>query len=146
MKLKSSGSVLSGSLRLVAAAAAVLLLPFSQRAQAPPAGGDAANPGKATPVNRFEGDAQFKGKDGKSKGAHVTIRQWTIPGKQKVDALPERGFLVVTVRAGKVTSTIGGKQEQRTTGDFWTVAEGQKMSVEAAGETALLEVVSVAVR
>src|SRR5579872_69544 len=70
----------------IVAAACVVFLPFSQYAQ------------KATPANRFEGEAQFKDKNGKSKGAHVTIRQWSIPGKQKVDALPERGFLLVTVR------------------------------------------------
>src|SRR5579863_3209785 len=120
--------------RIVAAASMVFLLPFSQYAQ------------KATPANRFEGDAQFKDKNGKSKGAHVTIRQWSIPGKQKVDALPERGFLLVTVRAGKVTTTIGGEQKQRVTGDFWTVQEDQRMSVEATRETAVLEVVSFTVR
>lgn len=146
MKLRSLGSILSDNLRIVAVAPVVFLLPFSQYAQAPQAEDADANAGKATPTNRFEGDARFKGKDGKSKSAHVTIRQWTIPGRQKVDTLSERGFLLVTVRAGKVTSTIGGKREQRITDDFWTVPERQKMSVEAAGETAVLEVVSFTVR
>jgi quercetin dioxygenase-like cupin family protein len=98
------------------------------------------------PVNRFRGDAHFKGKDGRTRVAQITIRQWTIPAKQKLDSLPERGFLLVTVRAGKVTTTINGQQQQRRTDDFWTVPENAKMSVEAAGEAALLEVISLAAR
>lgn len=98
------------------------------------------------PVSRFQGDAHFKGTDGRTRDAQVTIRQWTIPPKQKVDALPERGFLLVTVRAGKVTTTINGQQQQRRTDDFWTVPENAKMSVEATGEAALLEVLSLTVR
>lgn len=97
------------------------------------------------PVNRFEGTAQFKGKGGKQQNAHVTIRQWTVPGKQKVD-LAEKGFLLVTLRAGKVTTTINGKEEKRVTDDFWTVPENAKLSVEATGEAAVLEVVSITVR
>ncbi|HEV2690431.1 MAG TPA: hypothetical protein VGV35_17865, partial [Bryobacteraceae bacterium] len=64
-------------------------MPLLEQAQTPQ--GD-----MPAPVSRFEGGAQFKGKGGKLQNARVTIRQWTIPGKQKVDALPERGFLLVT--------------------------------------------------
>lgn len=120
----------------------VCLAPFIERAQSPAQTAD----GMPAPVNRFEGSAQFKGKGGRPTDVRVTIRQWTIPGKQKVEALPERGFLLVTVRAGKVTVTIAGKQEQHHTDDFWTVPENAKMSVEAAGEAAVLEVVSLTVR
>jgi quercetin dioxygenase-like cupin family protein len=63
-----------------------------------------------------------------------------------VDALPESGFLLVTVRAGKVTTTINGQTQQRRTDDFWTVPENTRMSVEASGEAALLEVLSLSVR
>ena len=120
----------------------VCFVPFIERAQTPAQSAD----GMLAPVNRFEGNAQFKGKGGRPTDVRVTIRQWTIPGKQKIEALPERGFLLVTVRAGKVTTTIAGKQEQHRTDDFWTVPENTKMSVEAAGEAALLEVVSLTVR
>jgi quercetin dioxygenase-like cupin family protein len=98
------------------------------------------------PVNRFEGSAQFMGKEGKQKDAHVAIRQWTIPARQRVDTFPERGFLLITVRAGKVTTTVDGKQQQRGTDDFWTVPENSKLAVEAGGEAAVLEVISFIVR
>jgi quercetin dioxygenase-like cupin family protein len=123
----------------------VCLIPATGRAQpqepnAPPA--DAM----PVPVNRYQGDAHFKGKDGRTRDAQVGIRQWTIAPRQKVDALPESGFLLVTVRAGKVTTTINGQTQQRRTDDFWTVPENTRMSVEASGEAALLEVLSLSVR
>jgi quercetin dioxygenase-like cupin family protein len=59
---------------------------------------------------------------------------------------PESGFLLVALRAGKVTTTIGDKEEKHNTGDFWTVDAEAKMSVEVKGESAVLEVLSLAVR
>jgi len=138
MPPESHRKILSRVLRTAALAPIVCLMPCMQNAQTP-------ETDIATPVNRFEGGAQFKGKGGKPQNARITIRQWTIPGKQKVE-VPERGFLLVTLRAGKVTTTIGGKEEKRHTDDFWTVPENAKMSVEAAGEAAVLEVISFTVR
>ena len=129
-------------LRFVLLLPLICLAPVMERAQAPAQTAE----GMLAPVNRFEGSAQFKGKGGRPRDVRVTIRQLTIPGKQKIDALAERGFLLVTVRAGKVTTTIAGKQEQHRTDDFWTVPENAKMSVEAAGEAALLEVVAFTIR
>ena len=122
----------------VSLAALLCLIPAADRAQTQPAD-------LVAPVNRFDGTAQFKGKGGANKNAHVTIRQWTIPGKQKMD-VPEKGFLLVTLRAGKVTTTINGKEDKRRTDDFWTVPENAKMTVEAAGEAAIIEVISINVR
>jgi len=100
----------------------------------------------AMTVNRFDGSAQFKGKNGASKNAHVTIQQLTIPPKQSTVVAPKQAFLLVTVRAGKVTATIGDKREQHSTDDFWTVPENGRMSVEAGGEAAIIEVISFTVR
>ena len=119
-------------------AALLSLVPGADRAQTQPAD-------MVAPVSRFDGTAQFKGKGGANKDAHVTIRQWTIPGKQKMD-VPEKGFLLVTLRAGKVTTTINGKEDKRRTDEFWTVPENSKMTVEAAGEAAIIEVISINVR
>lgn len=126
-------------MRIIVLASIVCFVPVTEHAQPP-------SVEMPAPVTRFQGDAHFKSKDGRTRDAQVTIRQWTIPPKQKVDSLPERGFLLVTVRAGKVTTTINGQQQQRRTDDFWTVPENAKMSVEATGEAALLEVFSLSVR
>ena len=133
-------------IRRAAAASIICLVPVAQGAQPQQPGSPAASIEMPPPVSRFRGDAHFKGKDGRTRDAQVTIRQWTIPPKQKADSLPERGFLLVTVRAGKVTTIINGQQQQRSTDDFWTVPANSKMSVEASGEAALLEVLSLTVR
>src|SRR5215472_8700200 len=52
------------------------------------------------PVNRFEGSTKFQAKNGQSHDVRVTIHQWTVLPKQKVDSLAEHGFLLVTVRSG----------------------------------------------
>ena len=142
MQTESRGTLLSRAVRVALLAPFICFLPSIEQAQTPAANADDI----AAPVKRFEGTADFKGNGGATKHAAVTIRQWTVPGKQKIEALAERGFLLVTVRAGKVTTTIAGKEEQRVTNDFWTVPENAKMSVEAAGEAAVLEVVSFNVR
>jgi quercetin dioxygenase-like cupin family protein len=128
-------------LRIAALSSLMLLVPAAEHAQQAAAPSDLL-----APVSRFQGDAHFKGKDGRTRDAQVTIRQWTIFPKQKVDPLPEKGFLLVTVRAGKVTTTINGQQQERKTDDFWTVPENAKMSVEGSGEAALLEVLSLTAR
>ena len=142
MQTESRGTLSSRAIRVALLAPFICFLPSMEQAQTPPTTADDI----AAPVKRFEGTADFKGKGGATKHAAVTIRQWTVPGKQKIEALAERGFLLVTVRAGKVTTTIAGKEEQRVTNDFWTVPENTKMSVEATGEAAVLEVVSFNVR
>jgi quercetin dioxygenase-like cupin family protein len=131
--------------RMVALFSIICFVPATEHAQ-PQRGATPSSVDMPAPVSRFQGDAHFKGKDGRTRDAQVTIRQWTIPPKQKVETLPERGFLLVTVRAGKVTTTINGQQQQRRTDDFWTVSENVKMSVEASGEAALLEILSLTVR
>lgn len=132
--------------RMAALFSILCFVPVTQYAQHQQAGAPPSGIDMPAPVSRFQGNAQFKGKDGRTRDAQVSIRQWTIPPKQKLDALPERGFLLVTVRAGKVTTTINGQRQQRRTDDFWTVPENAQMSLEASGEAALIEVLSLTVR
>ena len=133
-------------IRRAAAASIICLVPVAQGAsRSSPARRRRAS--RCRPRSADSGETPtLKARMAEPGDAQVTIRQWTIPPKQKVDSLPERGFLLVTVRAGKVTTIINGQQQQRSTDDFWTVPANSKMSVEASGEAALLEVLSLTVR
>jgi quercetin dioxygenase-like cupin family protein len=128
--------------RLVALAIAAhvsCLGPLSgQRAQ--------SNPESLPHVDRFVGSATLKTAGGQTRQVRATIRRWSLPGKQRVPALPESGFVLLELRAGKVTVTIDGKEEKHTTGDIWTVAANTKMSLEVTGEAATLDTVSLAPR
>jgi quercetin dioxygenase-like cupin family protein len=97
-----------------------------------------------TERDRFEGSTTLRTKGGATAQVHAKIHQWSIPGRQTA-ALPEHGFLVIQLRAGEATTTIDGKHEKRRAGDFWTVPANSKMSVQVTSETAVLEVMSLAI-
>jgi len=82
-------------------------------------------------------------KAGKAVPAHVTIRDWEIHGRQKIEKFPETGALVVHLDSGRITTTIGGKQEKREPGDYWSVPAGTSMGVEVTSESAALHVVTI---
>jgi FtsP/CotA-like multicopper oxidase with cupredoxin domain len=97
-------------------------------------------------VDRFSGSAKVTAKNGGTKEARVTVRQISVSGKQRADVPLDPGFHLVTLRAGKVTTLIDGKEENHTTDEFWTVKENSRMAVTVGGETAVLEVISLVVR
>ena len=95
------------------------------------------------PLERFEGQAAFRTKQGKPKELHIVIRNWEIHGRQRIDKFPEEGFMVVHLHSGKVTTVINGKEEKRSGDAFWTVPAGSSMSVQVTSESALLETMAV---
>jgi uncharacterized protein YaiE (UPF0345 family) len=97
-------------------------------------------------TERLGTSANFTTKDGQSKSASVILRQVSVFGKEPVDPISEPGFHLMTLRAGKVTTVLDGKEEGRNPGDVWTVPENTKFSLKVEGETAVLDIVSVIVR
>lgn len=97
-------------------------------------------------VDRLATSATFTAKDGRSKDAWVTLRQASVFGKQPVEPISEPGFHIITLRAGKITTVLDGKEEKRNPGDIWTVPENAKFSLKVAGEAAVLDIVSIIVR
>ncbi len=95
------------------------------------------------PLNRFEGKASFRTKQGKSKELHVVTRNWQIHGRQRIEKFPDQGFLVIHLHSGSVTTVINGKEEKHGGNAFWSVPAGASMSVQVTSESALLEVMSV---
>lgn len=95
------------------------------------------------PLERFNNRQVTLLKAGKATTAHVTIRDWQIHGRQKIEKFPETGFLLVSLHSGTVITTIGGKEEKRLPGDFWTVPAGSSMGVQVTSESAGLNIVSV---
>jgi len=97
----------------------------------------------AAPVQRserFQGSTTVKDATGKPRVARLAIRHWTILGEQSIPEFQEKGFLLVQLLGGKVTTVIDGKEQKRSKGEFWAVPANSKMSVHATGETATLEV------
>jgi hypothetical protein len=92
--------------------------------------------------DRFQLSATVQDKAGRTRTIRVSARQWDILGNQRALQFPEHGFLLVELLGGRVTTVIGGKEQKRHHGEFWTVPAGTPMSVTAVGEDATLNVVS----
>jgi quercetin dioxygenase-like cupin family protein len=100
--------------------------------------------GLLPPTVRFHGDISLTSATGKAaKPLSVTIRQWSVPSGRTVERFPETGFVLVQLLAGKVTTNIEGKQQNRNTGDIWIVPAGASMAVTVRREMAILETVAV---
>ncbi len=82
---------------------------------------------------------------GELRETDVRIQNVAIVGGQKLDALALRsnGITIVQLRAGKLTTVIGGKRQQRHEGEFWTVPPGVKMSVETEDDTATIQTIEI---
>ncbi len=91
---------------------------------------------------KYQGTATVL-KSGKPVQVRAAIRQIIVQGHQHVAELPGRGFFLLQLRGGKITAVINGKEEKHVAGDFWVVPANAKMSFDATGETATIEVVSL---
>jgi hypothetical protein len=97
------------------------------------------------PKDRFQLKATLTDKAGKPKTVTLSDRQWDVLGNQRVAVFPERGFLLVQLVGGRVTTIIAGKEQKRSHGEFWTVPANAQMSVTALGEDATLQVVNFSI-
>ncbi len=115
-------------------------------AQAQPLVGDREEtkaPNALQPLERYDNRQLTLMKAGKPVPAHVTIRDWQIHGRQKIEKFPETGALIVHLQAGRVTTTIAGLQEKREPGDYWKVPAGTSMGVQVTSESAILSIVAI---
>ena len=101
--------------------------------------------GLLPPTVRFQGNISLAptATNANPKPLSVTIRQWSVVGGRAVESFPETGFVLVQLLAGKVTTNIGGVQQNRNTGDIWIVPAGANMAVTVKREMATLETIAV---
>ena len=123
-------------------AAMLSLIPLTAVAQEPR--GDAGQ--RIISTERLGTSANFTAKNGQSKSASVILRRVSVFGKEAVDPTSEPGFRLMTLRAGKVTTTVDGKEGNHNPGDVWTVPEATKFSLKVRGGAAVLDIVSVVAR
>jgi len=121
-----------------------LLLTMPAPAQEQPTGATRFDPLlELKPTQSFDTQVMMRGKGGKMKAVTLSIRDWIIPNRQRIERFPERGLLVIQVRAGSLTTIIGGKREVRGTDEFWTVPPGASMGIETGQDSVILQVVAL---
>lgn len=95
------------------------------------------------PFERFEGTVTLRTKDGKVKELQVVARNWIIDNRRKIASFPDKGFMIVELRGGDLTTVIDGKRQKRKEGEFWTVPAGSSMGVETDNDSAVIQTFAV---
>jgi hypothetical protein len=95
------------------------------------------------PFERFEGTVALRTKDGKVKQLQVVARNWIIDNRRNIASFPDKGFMIVELRGGELTTVIDGKRQKRKEGEFWTVPAGSSMGVETDNDSAVIQTFAV---
>ncbi len=95
------------------------------------------------PKRQSEATTTFITREGRPQQVKLTVRTWGIPHTKEKQIFPEKGFLIVYLRAGTLTTVTNGEQQKRGPGEFWTVPQGAEMSFDVTSETATFETFSL---
>jgi hypothetical protein len=114
---------------------------LAQQANAPPKSSDRARIVAAT---RFAGDVTLPAAAAQTESFRLSLGSLKLTGARSFE-VPAMGFYVASLVTGDITTSIGGQEATRHTGDSWSVDAGQSMTVQLQGrsESALLEVFKV---
>lgn len=136
----------------------VALVCFAQRpSPSPSPSASPANEGEARekfdetlplqPIERFDGRAALKNPKLLAAGQgqiQMTLRNWSIPNRQRIDKFPEQGFLIVQVRSGEdMYTVIDGQRQKRANDEFFTVSSGSTLSIETGNDTVVLQTLAI---
>ena len=144
-------------LSLLLVEATIILVCFAQRPSPSPSASpsnqekpdaskfDATMP--LQPVERFDGRAALKNPKLLAAGqaeVQMTLRNWSIPNRQRIEPFPEQGFLIVQVRSGEdVFTVIDGQRQKRAIDEFFTVPSGSTFSIETGNDTVVLQTLAI---
>jgi len=136
----------------------IVLVSLGQRPSPSPTA-TPAEPGKPTeasqfdetmplqPIDRFDGRASVSNPRLLAAGQaelQMTLRNWTIPNRQRIERFPETGFLIVQVRSGEdVFTVIDGQRQKRSVEEFFTVPSGSTLSIETGNDTVVLQTLAI---
>lgn len=93
-----------------------------------------------TPIVRYDATSQSIDS---AMSFRFVIKNWIVDGGQEIEDFPERGFLVVQLRGGELTTIINGERQHRQEDEFWTVPEGAVMGLETEDDSAIIQTVSI---
>lgn len=78
-----------------------------------------------------------------SRPLRVSLRHWVINGSHTIRQLADSGFLVVQLRSGSATVSIGDRRFEPTLDTFFVVPAGATMGVTTGRDEAVFEVLSI---
>jgi len=99
------------------------------------------------PIDRFNGRASVSNARLLAAGQaeiQMTLRNWTISNRQRIERFPETGFLIVQVRSGEdMFTVIDGQRQKRTVEEFFTVPSGSTLSIETGNDSVVLQTLAI---
>jgi len=99
------------------------------------------------PLDRFDGRTVLRNARLTAAGQgeiQMTLRNWDIPNRQRIERFPELGFLIVQVRSGDdLVTVIDGHRQQRYVDEFFTVPAGSTMSIETGTDTSIIQTLAI---
>jgi hypothetical protein len=144
------------SLSLLLVETVIALVCFAQRPSPSPTANPSDEEGRSDkfdqtmplqPIERFDGRAALKNPKLLAAGQgqlQMTLRNWSIPNRQRIDKFPEQGFLIVQVRSGEdMYTVIDGQRQKRAIDEFFTVASGSTLSIETGNDTVVLQTLAI---
>jgi hypothetical protein len=91
----------------------------------------------------FQVPLALKTKEGKTAVLKVGLHTWSIDGALGRQSIKTNEFTLFRVRGGKIRVSQDGKEEMRSTDEYWTVPAGTTVTLQVKGETALLDVLTI---
>lgn len=99
------------------------------------------------PIDRFDGRTSLSNARLRAAGQaeiQTTLRNWTIPNRQRIERFPEQGFLIVQVRSGEdMFTVIDGQRQKRKVEEFFTVPSGSTLSIETGNDSVVLQTLAI---
>jgi hypothetical protein len=91
----------------------------------------------------FQVPLALKTKEGKTAALKVGLHTWSIDGALGRQSIRTGQFTLFRVRGGKIRVFLDGKEEMKSTDEYWSVQAGTTVTLQVKGETALLDVLTI---
>lgn len=101
------------------------------------------------PKERFNGVVRVRRRDqGEAVEMNVAVVNWSIAGGTAVTALqvPPQSLVVAQLAAGKITTIIDGRRQERKEREFWTVPPDKQLGLETDDDSAIVQTIAISRR
>jgi hypothetical protein len=101
-------------------------------------------PQTASPTTVLDAEVALRGAP---SPAHLAVQSWMIPEADHApQVFPKKGYFIAHLLSGRMETKMGGRTVARRPDEYWSVGNGQEMTVRVLGQTALLETLTITAR
>ncbi|HKV11320.1 MAG TPA: hypothetical protein VJ725_24470 [Thermoanaerobaculia bacterium] len=99
---------------------------------------------KAEPVRceLGKGELSFETAEGSVRGFFVVVQDWQIANDVTVE-IPHKGWLIVNLQVGELTTGLEEERQEWHAGAYWTVPADQPLIIQTARDSVVLQTVEL---